>query len=319
MEYLIIAQDGSRWNQDPICKQMLQTISLFSIDPRPKVRKKAVEATAHALSNPPPPSLVHPATVIAIDFSIQVLQHYKSSSKNSDLEQQTLLIFMFLKKTMPIFACQASNSKVLVKLDSLISTMLSFPTSGGNTVMTRGVFQVLECVLTLESPIKFPLLLSLLSRLEEMKPYHNDSLLLPAWLHVMSLAFKRISTLAYDIEIRLDQVEMDVEEFFNSGKYGKKVEYFFTAIHTGLLGNPEIKPIIRQEACQTLSILARECISQNMIQEALNSFEASSLGSMLKLLNTSLADILYRDSWGHILTIAGSFFNVFYIFKLGSF
>lgn len=76
LEALLIAQDAQSWNNTHNLnispRRGLNGLLELSLDPRPKVRKRAQEAIRNILSNPPPfPTPEHVAAPLIADFAVK--------------------------------------------------------------------------------------------------------------------------------------------------------------------------------------------------------------------------------------------------------
>ncbi|KNC98554.1 mRNA-binding protein RRP12 [Spizellomyces punctatus DAOM BR117] len=331
-ESLLSAQDHARWTTDLTCKKLFQVLLVMSVDGRPKVRRRALEAVKRILCRPPPPSTHHPATLTTIDYTMGSLQEYAEtvgsvSAKNrKELEQQVLHVLVFLKATLPVLAMQGGHDRTRGKLRALCETLLRLPvrSSGtGNTILTQWIFSVLEALFgtSLEKEEIFPhldmaLLDSVIRALLEMRPYQNDATLIPAWLELIGKGFSKLAELAREAERNEDGM-MSTERQYALTDFPDLLVSVFKKTFEAVFGQQATKAVIVNKAAQVFSAMVRECVTETMVQEASRSDMTddaeSRLMVMIQVINTGLSDIRYRSAWGGILGIAEALFD-----RLGS-
>ncbi|KAJ3257993.1 hypothetical protein HK103_004127 [Boothiomyces macroporosus] len=312
-EYLLFAQENNIWSSESSCKKSFQYLLAYSVDVRPKVRKRAVDAIKRILSNPPPPSLTHPGTILAIEFYFNVIDSFQidKSSNKAQLESQTTDALVNLKLLIPTFAMQSNNDKIRSKFDKLCSALLKLPSRAahGHNILTQWSFEVFSALLSPENPndIEFKVLYSLTKALLDLSPYENDAVLTPLWLTVITFSFSRLSEVVCDFEIgKIDSSEEHVQRFATQ-EYPKSVSSLFEKIFKTIFDSSvQIKPVIVEKATVLLSSLFDTCVSDGMIK---NSSNGGDLAVMLALVDDSLNNIRFRDSWGNILTICAAVFK----------
>ncbi|KAJ3322109.1 hypothetical protein HDV06_003560 [Boothiomyces sp. JEL0866] len=312
-EYLLFAQENIMWNSESSCRKSFQYLLGYSVDARPKVRKRAVDAIKRILSNPPPPSLTHPGTIFAIDFYFNVIDNFQldKSSNKAALESQTTDALVNLKMLIPTFAMQSNNDKIRSKFDKLCSALLKLPSRAahGHNVLTQWSFEVFSSLLSPENinEIEFKVLYSLTKALLDLSPYENDAILTPLWLTVITYCYSRLSEVVCDFEIgKIDSTEEHIQRFANS-EYPKLVSSLFEKIFKTVFdSNVQIKPIIIEKATVLLSSLFDTCVSDGMIK---NNNTGGNLDRMIGLVDGSLNNIRYRDYWGNILNICAAIFK----------
>ncbi|KAJ3275758.1 hypothetical protein HDV01_007225 [Terramyces sp. JEL0728] len=312
-EYLLFAQENNVWNSDSSCRQSFQFLLGYSVDQRPKVRKRAADAIKRILSNPPPPSLAHPGTVIAIDFYFNVIEnfHIDKTSNKSALESQVTDALVNLKLLIPTFAMQSNNDKIRTKFEKLCSALLKLPsrTAQGQNVLTQWSFEVFSSLLSPENTndVEFKVLYTLTKAMLELSPYENDAVLTPLWLTVITFCFARLSEVVCDFEIgKIDRSEEHIQKF-SSVEYPKLVSTLFQKMFKTVFDtNLKIKPAIVEKAVLLLSSLFDTCVSDGMIKSY---SEGCELAVMLELVDGSLNNIRYRDHWGNILSICAAIFK----------
>lgn len=71
---IVAALDAPQFSgSTPLLRQSFATVLELTIDPRPKVRKRAQEVVADIINSPPPPLLVHPYANQAAEYIVGVL------------------------------------------------------------------------------------------------------------------------------------------------------------------------------------------------------------------------------------------------------
>ncbi|PCH43449.1 NUC173-domain-containing protein [Wolfiporia cocos MD-104 SS10] len=161
----------------------------FVLDPRPKVRKKAVELVQDVLASPPPPMLRHPYAQRVADWTISALAEVnqggmpKSKGKKAEPESadSALHLLAFLRPVLvhlpPVALPQATSSLLL--LPRL-----------GNTYLSQSAFNLLSSLLTLaaEDPANgiHAQLPEMVTAILSSAPGRPDTTLSPAWAEALS-------------------------------------------------------------------------------------------------------------------------------------
>ncbi|KAJ3043390.1 hypothetical protein HDV00_005088 [Rhizophlyctis rosea] len=337
LEYLLTAQDNATWTSDITCKKLFQILLIMSVDPRPKVRRRAHEAVKRLLARPPSPTLHHPATLTSIDFSIKSLNEFAASASSAsakqrkEIEAQVLHVLVFLKTVLPVLAVQGGHDKTRGKLRELCDTLLKLPvrSSGmGNTVVTQWVFQVLDALFGAGAEEErqgkggiFPhldmaLLDSVILALLEIRPYQNDVGLIPAWLDLIGRGFARLADLARIAEADVEELASPDRQYALN-EYPELVTSVFSKTFVALLGQSATKPVIVEKGTELFMGMIQNCITPSMMEEVLGGMDDSEKKShveqMIDVVNGGLSQIRYRDAWGGILRIAEMLFE-----RLGS-
>lgn len=151
MQVLLLAQDSMAWTASNICTKLLYRVIALSTDSRPKVRKRAHEAVRQILNNPPPPTSLHPASGICLDFATRFLSSDNSHSKDERTLRDTQIMHLlaFLRTILPVVVGHSSgNDDLLKKLNGLAASLLKLPSTSsgsGNIMITQSVFSALSC------------------------------------------------------------------------------------------------------------------------------------------------------------------------------
>ncbi|KAJ3038514.1 hypothetical protein HK097_003149, partial [Rhizophlyctis rosea] len=340
LESLLSAQDLTSWSTDQTLKKLFQILLILSIDPRPKVRRRAHEAIKRLLSRPPPPTLHHPATLPTLDFSIKSITDFvnsasgASSKQKKEFEGQVLYVLVFLKTVLPVLAVQGGHDKTRGKLRELCDTLLKLPvrSSGmGNTVVTQWVFLVLDALFgagaeseraaTLKSApfphLDMSLLDSVILSLLEIRPYQNDTGLIPAWLELIGRGFSRLADLARIAESDLDDLASK-ERQYALNEFPDLVTNVFGKTFVALLGQGGMKGVVVEKGTELFVGMVRDCVTAGMV-EALDEYvEEEGEGGkrvhvreIVGVVEEGLTQIRYRDAWGGVLRIAEMVFERF--------
>ncbi|GAB5591662.1 pre-rRNA processing protein [Umbelopsis nana] len=270
IEPLLIAQDGSIWNQ-LATKKVYQALLLMSVDGKPKSRKRAQDAVKHILSRPPPPHVQHPASNMTAEFTLRVL---KEATKTDQNAAQKLLAL--LKSIVPYWP-----SSQFVALCQLLLQLPKF----NNPHLTQSSFEVFEALFSAET-ISFDedKFAQLLRSLCELKPAGIDDRLLPTWLLVITKAYPAFARMnaeycAAEITTVIPLVFQDLEVPSNN--------------HAMIAG--------------CLSALIQYCVTDKMINEAQES-ENTPLRRIIGTIENGLG-IRYQHSWTNVLTIVQALFR----------
>ncbi|KAJ3222520.1 hypothetical protein HK099_002228 [Clydaea vesicula] len=342
LEVLLFSQDSKTWNNNLLCNKIFQVVLSHSTDPRPKVRKRAHEAIKRILSNPPPPSIHHPASSCVIDFAVSFIHNSLSMSNpnkevKAEKESQSMHLLAFLRLTLPIIIRQsANNAKILEKLRSLSVELLKLPiktSSTGNVMLTQSAFSVLTCffgrpmeLTSSQDDENFPddfneidlnLMLTIINTLLELRPNQNDAVLTPSWVKLIGLGiFKYSDTIKIatanlkDNEV-LDETLQDLYKHENEN-LPELLSLFFSRNFETLLST-STKEVVIMTASKSFSQLCRNCLTETMIQKANQGSvveeSRSILLDIINLVDHSLEDIRFKDAWGGILLISAALFQ----------
>ncbi|KAI8916850.1 armadillo-type protein [Entophlyctis helioformis] len=327
-EFLLVAQDSATWTSNQMCKKLHETLLLFTIDNRPKVRKIAGEAIRRILLSAPPPSFSHPATPRTIEFCAQLVNEFVSVSAatsgsaadadRTEVEQKVLYSLVFIKSVIAVFAAQARSDKIHQRLEKLSAVLLALPVRSsrvGNTVITQWVFQVFDALLSSDESsgshahLEMPLLASVVKQLLQITPYQNDAALTPAWLNLIADGFVRLSDSVREHDLAVQAGSMEEEDAavkeFCTVEFPSLVASVFDRIFSTLLSKGlAVKPAILQRATILLSVLANQAVSNTMVDAAVQ--DDAPLNTMIATINKALTSIHFRDTWGYVLHIAAS-------------
>lgn len=176
----------------------------------------------------------------------------------------------------------------------MIKALLSFDFK--SPIIFDWIFQIIH-ELVVKTDIDFHFLDNLVKQLLKMAPYENDSTMAPQYLELMTTCFSKLS-----------QLEIN-SAGTNGTEISEIVSTFFCKIFNLFDCGRMIKPAILSKATILLSTLMTSCVNNSMVSDALSGSN-NWLSGMLKLVDDSLKNIRFRDSWGYILIIAVSVFEV---------
>lgn len=209
LESLLIAQDAQTWNNTHNLnispRRGLNGLLELSLDPRPKVRKRALEAVSNILKNPPPaPTAEHIASPIITDFATNALVNIleeSSTISNKKLRamggssEMNSKIIHVLQLLMGIISTNQWPSSQVEKLCDLLLEV----SKTSNQFLVSNAFQCFSALFEsmAESSVTSGLAenkyIKVLDIMFSLKPSNKDSTLAAAWIAVVA---KGISTYA---------------------------------------------------------------------------------------------------------------------------
>ncbi|KAJ3341073.1 hypothetical protein HDU93_005705 [Gonapodya sp. JEL0774] len=225
---LLTSLSPQTWLHHPTPKRLLTVLLHLTLDPRPKVRRKAVECVVEVVGTPPKPARVHPVAVGTIlEWATGVLEgapsapnsipkkHRKHDSDDeSDSTSAHLHCLALLRSALPILLPSRSRRSVLPddasreKLNALVRSLLSLPGRIGDQdgVVSGAVLKVLTAILcppvaasaadesvTGPSPAEVVLLDESVRAVVEMRPKVSDSILIGQWIELVSGSVVRLA------------------------------------------------------------------------------------------------------------------------------
>lgn len=228
LEILLIVQDTQAWNNSSVGaspRRGLMGLLAFTVDPRPKVRKRAHEAITNILSNPPAgPSLEFAASTLCAESALQsvaqLLQETKNKPKKQVQPQQQgadshnakLIHSLQLVK-----AITTANGWPMSKLEALCEMLLSISRTT-EQYLVIAAFDVFESIFKgISAQEDGPKLLVILDSIFDLKPSVNDQHLVPAWLAVIAQATQSYAEIEpRDAFLKLPKIFKVVVQFLDS-------------------------------------------------------------------------------------------------------
>lgn len=202
----------------------------ISVDHRPKVRKRAQEALAKVLANPPPsPALDHPAADMCAETALKMLHDIaqavtkqKKHKGNKDLQNKDpdLIHALQLIKTI----ATSSGGWPSRKIDVLCELLLNISKSS-NEFLTMAAFDIFEVIFVgmadERASAKLPRLLEVIS---ELQPSRNDSQLLPPWIAVISRGYEVSAQIEpEDTFMKLPELFIMISGFLTSSSHNIRI------------------------------------------------------------------------------------------------
>ncbi|KAH7075435.1 NUC173 domain-containing protein [Paraphoma chrysanthemicola] len=233
LESLLVVQDARAWElpQSQISpRRAVAGLLQISVDPRPKVRKRAQEALAKVLANPPPsPSLDHPAADMCAETALKMLHDIaetaakaKKHKGNKDQlnKDPDLMHALQLIKTI----ATSSGGWPSRKIDVLCELLLNISKSS-NEFLTMAAFEIFEVIFAgMADELASAKLPRLLEVISELQPSKNDSQLLPPWIAVISRGYEVSAQIEpEDTFMKLPELFTMVSEFLNSSSHNIRI------------------------------------------------------------------------------------------------
>ncbi|KAF4552098.1 Ribosomal RNA-processing protein 12-like protein [Elsinoe fawcettii] len=294
LESLLVVQDSQAWSLPSSSvspRRAVAGLLNLSIDPRPKVRKRAMEALAKVLKNPPPsPSLDHPAADQCAEAALRILAEEaqkagKTKRNRAEREghEPQLIHGLQLIKTV----ATAANGWPTRKIDALCELLLGIAKSSSEYLVMAAfeVFELLFSGLADElSSAKLPRLLEVIT---ELQPSKDDAQLLPPWIAVLSRA--------YDVA-----GQIDAEETF------QKLPELFNTMATFLSSSSHN---IRVSASECLVSFLSNCIPASIILEP--SIMDEKIFEQLARTVDDLLSVRYQAAWMEVFNVVSAMFETF--------
>ncbi|KAF2005141.1 ribosomal RNA-processing protein 12 [Amniculicola lignicola CBS 123094] len=199
LESLLIVQDGKAWELPQTAvgpRRAVAGLLQIAVDQRPRVRKRALEALAKILANPPPsPSLDHPAADMCAESALKMLKEgaeiaskmkKHKGAKEMQNNDPALMHALHLIKTV----ASASGGWPSRKIDVLCELLLNISKSS-NEFLTMAAFEIFELIFAgMADELSSAKLPRLLEVITELQPSKTDSQLLPPWIAVISRGYE---------------------------------------------------------------------------------------------------------------------------------
>lgn len=294
LESLLLAQDSTSWELSVVQMGPRSAVSgllNLSLDPRPKVRKRAQEALRNVLKNPPPtPSLDHPAADMCAEAAVRSLADFAETANKSRKEKRSsdpihdpsMIHALQLIKTV----ASGSGGWPSKKIESLCELLIGIARTG-NEHMTMAIFDIFEMIFEgmaadEVASAKLPRLLEIIT---DLRPASNDTQLLPAWIAILSRG--------YDVSA---QVEPE-DTFLKLPELFELVSQF--------LESPSQN--IRISASECLVSFLANCIPNQVILEP-SIYDEKTLEKIVAVLE-GLFSVKYQAAWAGTFNVAGAMFD----------
>jgi ribosomal RNA-processing protein 12 len=233
LESLLVVQDARAWElpQSQISpRRAVAGLLQISVDTRPKVRKRAQEALAKVLANPPPsPSLDHPAADMCAETALKMLHDIAEAAAKSRKHKANkeglnkdpdLIHALQLIKTI----ATSSGGWPSRKMDVLCELLLNISKSS-NEFLTMAAFEIFEVIFAgMVDELASAKLPRLLEVIAELQPSKNDSQLLPPWIAVISRGYEVSAQIEpEDTFMKLPELFTMIAEFLTSSSHNIRI------------------------------------------------------------------------------------------------
>ncbi|KKA26643.1 hypothetical protein TD95_002637 [Thielaviopsis punctulata] len=292
LEALLLAQDAAAWDL-PVSeispRRAVAGLLHLSLDPRPKVRRRAQDALTKVLRNPPPsPSLDHPAADMCAHTAMKSLEdlvaksaQLRKQNKKADAHDPTLIHALQLAKTV----AHASGGWPSKTIEPLCELLLGIAKSG-NEYMVMAVFDIFEVIfagMTDEAmSAKLPRLMEIIS---ELQPAENDTQLVPPWVAILSRGFE------VSAQLEPDETFQKLPEIFG--------------LVARFLESPSES--IRISASQCLVSFVATCVPKQTVLEP-SIFDQKILEKVAKIAE-SLLSVQYQAAWAETFTVLAAMYD----------
>lgn len=294
LESLLLAQDSTSWELSVTQMGPRSAVSgllNLSLDPRPKVRKRAQDALKKLLMNPPPtPSIDHPAADMCAeaamrsltDFADNAIRSRKEKRSSDPIHDPSMIHALQLIKTI----ASGSGGWPSKKIESLCELLISIARTG-NDHMTMAIFDIFEMIFEgmaadEVASSKLPRLLEIIT---ELRPAANDTQLLPAWMAILSRG--------YDVfaQVEPEDTFMKLPELFE--------------MMAQFLDSPSEN--IRISASECLVSFLANCIPNQVILEP-SVYDEKTLEKVVKVVE-GLFSVKYQAAWAETFNVVGAMFD----------
>ncbi|CAG8979158.1 hypothetical protein HYALB_00000292 [Hymenoscyphus albidus] len=293
LESLLIAQDSAAWELSYTeigPRRAIAGLLTLAVDHRPKIRKRAQEAIANVLKNPPPsPALDHPASDMCAESALKSLTDLASSANQAKKQKKAgasenepgLIHALQLIKTV----AAASRGWPSKKIEALCEVLLAISKSS-NEYMAMAAFEIFEIIFEgmakETSSSKLPRLLEVIS---ELHPSQNDSQLLPPWIAVISRG--------YDVSAQIEP-----------GETFAKLPELFNMISLFLASSSHN---IRVSASECLISFMANCIPNSVLLDP-SIYDEKVLAKLSKAA-AALLSVKYQAAWMETFNVLGAMFD----------
>lgn len=188
LETLLLAQDINSWNNSALNinpKRGFGGLLEYSLDPRPKVRKRAQDAVHSILANPPPgPSMEHPASAMAADFVIKSLVELINTKPNQKTNKEHSA--QLIHSLQLVSSITSANSWPTSKIEHLCDILLEVSKTN-DQYLVSSAFKGFEGLFnSMTDEIDSDKFLKVLQVIFDLKPSLNDNHLAVPWIAVVA-------------------------------------------------------------------------------------------------------------------------------------
>lgn len=274
LEAALIAQDLNSWHISaseigPL--RIMMGILALAQDSRPKIRKRAVEAVACILKNPPAGKAEHPAIVLAANTAMK-------SVEDAEETAETVHALQLIKAVV-------QNSWPASRTTALCESLLRCARTNDQYVVVASldVFDALFAGLDAET-VDAAKVQAILGSLTELSPAPTDKQLAPAWFAVLAQAYG--SYAAVDNESAL-----------------ASLPDLFTRIKDYLMS---VVPEVIESACQCLVAVTTLTLTPEIV---LNAQKSSKVLKNLAEQLFSMLHVKYQMAWAQVCEVYVAFLD----------
>lgn len=308
LEAMLIAQDAQGWNNTHNLKitphRGLEGIIELSMDHRPKVRKRALEAIYEILKNPPvAPSAEHIASPFIAELAIKnltgVLEDLASTSNKRLKAENVAHEFnnRIIKGLKFISTIVTTGQWPATKADTLCQLLLQV-TRSSDQYLVSNAFECFENFFesmarnSVSSGLAENKFLAVLDTISSLQPSTSDPHLVGAWIAVMS---KGMSTYSTHEPLKAFLKMPDLFQILSTYLAAEKTEVYMKS-YEGILSI--LKSCIKDE-----TLLTGPDIEKKMIKEVNETLE-----KLFKIIS-NMMNINYAHSAKEVLNILASLFS----------
>lgn len=224
LESLLLVQDSKSWNNSSNYKispkRALSALLDLSLDPRPKVRKRAQEAILNIFKkNPNGSTKEHPGASYASEFALNKLitllnENSTKSKKDSKTETNPSIIH----NLQLITSITSSNAWPLKQITPLCDVLLEICKSADQYLISSAFAAFEGMFKSMTNEIDSAKFIQVLDIIFDLKPSIDDPHLAPSWLAVIAKAISSFSTNVNSLEIlmKLPDIFKSVGNYFLS-------------------------------------------------------------------------------------------------------
>ncbi|KAI9892761.1 MAG: hypothetical protein M1814_001181 [Vezdaea aestivalis] len=294
LESLLVAQDSAAWaltGAQISPRTAVVALLHLAVDARPKVRKRATDALKNVLQHPPPsPSVDHPAAALCAETALKSLAQLAEAPSrngsqkhvNGEAPRQTSLIHSL---QMIKAVANSSGGWPARNIEQLCRLLLSI-TKRSDEYLVMAVFDIFEVIFeSMAKDSSSAKLSHLMESIMELRPFQNDSQLLPPWLAVLSRA--------YDVSSQIEPAEtfQQLPKTFDAVS-----AYFCSSSHN-----------IRVSTSEFLISLLINCVPGEMLLEP--SVYDEKISQQLCKHATELLNVKFQSAWMEVFNVIGAFFD----------
>lgn len=200
LECLLIAQDHAQWASSSTAispKRAFIGLLELSLDPRPKVRRRAQDAISKILMSPPAsPSPVHVAAPVAGSVALAKLNSLLNEAKKTTRENNKEINSQIIHCIQLITAITSANAWPAPKIEDLCDVLLVISKTSDQYLVSSAFSAFEGFFKSMSNSIDVERFANVLNIIFDLKPSINDNHLAAAWLAVVAKALESFAVLA---------------------------------------------------------------------------------------------------------------------------